>query len=80
MNNTLLARYTPAEIRGTAFGIFFFVAFGFGSLASSFSGFIAQAFGLQWVFMGLSSSAFVLIFIALFILKMKKPEVKGTTT
>lgn len=80
MNNTLLARYTPAEIRGTAFGIFFFVAFGFGSLASSFSGFIAQTFGLQWVFMGLSSSAFVLIFIALFILKMKKPEVKGTTT
>lgn len=72
MNNTLLAQYTPAEMRGTAFGIFFFLAFVFGSLASSFSGFVAQNFGLQWVFMGLSSSAFLLIFIALFILKMKR--------
>jgi FSR family fosmidomycin resistance protein-like MFS transporter len=72
MNNTLLALYTPREIRGTAFGIFFFVAFGFGSLASSFSGFIAQEFGLQWVFMGLSGSAFLLIFIALFILRNQK--------
>jgi sugar phosphate permease len=61
-------------MRGTAFGIFFFVAFVFGSLASSFSGFVAQHFGLQWVFMGLSSSAFLLIFIALFILKMKPPK------
>jgi MFS family permease len=72
MNNTLLAQYTPGEVRGTAFGIFFFLAFVFGSLASSFSGFVAQNFGLQWVFMGLSSSAFLLIFIALFILKMER--------
>jgi len=72
MNNTLLAQYTPGEMRGTAFGIFFFVAFVFGSLASSFSGFVAQNFGLQWVFMGLSSSAFLLIFIALFFLKMER--------
>jgi MFS family permease len=71
MNNTLLAQYTPGEMRGTAFGIFFFVAFVFGSLASSFSGFVAQHFGLQWVFMGLSGSAFLLILIALLILRMK---------
>jgi len=76
MNNTLLARYTPGEMRGTAFGIFFFLAFVFGSLASSFSGFVAQNFGLQWVFMGLSSSGFLLIFIALFILKMKRNRVR----
>ncbi|MGQ9647747.1 MAG: MFS transporter [Thermodesulfobacteriota bacterium] len=72
MNNTLLAQYTPIDMRGTAFGIFFFGAFVFGSLASTFSGFIAQKFGLQWVFMGLSSSAFLLIFIALLILKMER--------
>ncbi len=72
MNNTLLAQYTPNEMRGTAFGIFFFLAFIFGSLASSFSGFVAQNFGLQWVFMGLSSSALLLILIALFMLKMKR--------
>jgi MFS family permease len=71
MNNTLLAQYTPGEMRGTAFGIFFFLAFVFGSLASTFSGFVAQNFGLRWVFMGLSSSALLLIFIALFMLKME---------
>jgi MFS family permease len=72
MNNTLLAQYTPEEMRGTAFGIFFFLAFVFGSLASSFSGFVAQDFGLRWVFMGLSSSALLLIFIAFFMLKLKR--------
>jgi sugar phosphate permease len=61
-------------MRGTAFGIFFFLAFVFGSLAATFSGFIAQHFGLQWVFMGLSSSAFLLIIIAFFVLKMKRPS------
>ena len=81
MNNTLLAHYTPEKTRGTAFGVFFFLAFGFGSLASTFSGWIAETFGLRWVFMGLSSSAFVLIFVASLILKMKLrpsgPESKG---
>jgi MFS family permease len=72
MNNTLLALSTPEETRGTAFGIFFFVAFGFGSLASSFSGFVAEKFGLQWVFMGLSGSTFLLIFIALLIHRMRR--------
>ncbi len=73
MNNTLLAQYTTVDMRGTAFGIFFFIAFGFGSLSSSFSGYIAEKFGLQWVFMGLSSSTLLLIFIAFFIQRIKKP-------
>ncbi len=72
MNNTLLARYTALNTRGTAFGIYFFVAFGFGSLASSFSGYIAQAIGLQWVFMGLSGSILLLVFFAFLLLKIKK--------
>ena len=74
MNNTLLAQYTTIDMRGTAFGIFFFIAFGFGSLSSSFSGYIAQTFGLQWVFMALSSSTLCLIIIAFLIQKFKKPS------
>lgn len=73
MNNTLLAQYTAVDMRGTAFGIYFFIAFGFGSLASSFSGYIAQEFGLQWVFMGLSSSILLLVFLAFLLLKIKRP-------
>ena len=64
MTNVLLAKYTTAQMRGVAFGLYFFIAFGFGSLASSFSGLIAQTFGLQWVFMGISSSTLLLAFFA----------------
>ena len=74
MNNTLLAQYTAVEMRGTAFGIYFFLSFVFGSLASSFCGFIAQSFGLRWVFMGLSSSVLLLIFTAFFLQRIEKPE------
>jgi MFS family permease len=74
MNNTLLAQYTAVEMRGIAFGIYFFLSFVFGSLASSFCGFIAQNFGLRWVFMGLSSSVLLLIFTAFFLQKIEKPE------
>jgi MFS family permease len=73
MTNVLLARNTSLEMRGTAFGIYFFAAFGLGSLSSSFSGYIAQRFGLPWVFLGLSGNALVLIFITFVFLRIKKP-------
>ena len=73
MTNTLLARHTSEEMRGTAFGIFFFAAFGFGSSASSFSGWIAQRFGLQWVFLGIGGSVLFLILLSFLLLSIKKP-------
>jgi MFS family permease len=73
MTNVLLARRTTLEMRGTAFGIYFFAAFGLGSLSSSFSGYIAQRFGLPWVFLGLSGNALVLIFITFVYLRIRKP-------
>jgi MFS transporter, FSR family, fosmidomycin resistance protein len=72
MNNTLLAHATSSEMRGTAFGIFFFTAFAVGSFASSFSGYVAETFGLRWVYLGLGSSAFLLIWVAFFLLRLKK--------
>lgn len=77
MTNVLLAHYTTLEMRGTAFGIFFFAAFGVGSLASSFSGYLAQAFGLQWVFLGLSGITFLLIFFSYFLVKVENPMPKS---
>ena len=74
MSNTLLARYTTLEMRGTAFGIFFFVAFGLGSFASTVSGFIAQEFGLKWVFSGIGGSVLLLILLSSFLLRIKKPD------
>jgi len=75
MTNILLAQRTTVPMRGTAFGIFFFAAFGLGSVASSFSGYIAQRFGLPWVFVGLSFTTVILIAVAYFLLKIKNREI-----
>jgi MFS family permease len=69
--NILLAQRSTVPMRGTAFGIFFFAAFGLGSVASSFSGYIAQQFGLPWVFVGLSFTTVILIAVAYFLVKIK---------
>jgi len=74
MMNVLLAQRTTLEMRGTAFGIYFFSAFAFGSLAASFSGYIAQRFGLPWVFLGLSGIVLVSTFVSFVFLKLKKPS------
>jgi MFS family permease len=73
-SNVLLAQRTSVQMRGTAFGIFFFAAFGLGSVASSFSGYIAQRFGLPWVFVGLSFTTVILIAVAYILLKIKNRE------
>jgi MFS family permease len=62
MMNVMLAHNTSPRMRGTAFGIYFFAAFGLGSLAASFSGYIAETFGLRWVFLGLSGGVLLAIF------------------
>jgi MFS family permease len=73
MMTVLLAQRTTPEMRGTAFGIYFFAAFGIGSLAASFSGYVAQRFGLPSVFLGLSGSVLLSIFFSFILLKLKKP-------
>lgn len=75
MNNTLLARHTSGDMRATAFGIYFSIAFGIGSSAASYSGYIAQKFGLQWVFAGLSISTFLLIGVTYLFIHLKKPVI-----
>ena len=73
MINTLTARYTTLKMRATAFGIYFFIAFGIGSMAASFSGFIAQNFGLPWVFVGLSVSNLIMILLSFMLMRVRNP-------
>lgn len=77
MMNVLLAQYTTLGMRGTAFGIYFFAAFGIGSLAASLSGYIAQRFGLPYIFLALSVSVVVLIFLSYVLLRLKKSWAKA---
>jgi MFS family permease len=75
--NVLLAQRTTVPMRGTAYGIFFFAAFGLGSMASSFSGYIAQRFGLSWVFVGLSFTTAILVAVAFVLLKIKDRGIRA---
>jgi MFS family permease len=71
MTNVLLAQNTAVEMRGTAFGIYFFAAFGIASIASSFAGYIAERLGLPWVFVGLSFTILLLILSIYFLIRTK---------
>jgi hypothetical protein len=44
-------------------------------MAASFSGYIAQKFGLPWVFLGLSGSVLLSILFSYIFLKLKSDQV-----
>lgn len=64
VENSLIAQYTPARLRSSSYGLKFFFTFGVGSFASGFSGYIADHFGFNTVFLALGG---VLILIVLVI-------------
>jgi MFS family permease len=80
MLNVLLAHHTTVDMRGTAFGIFFFAAFGIGSLAASFAGYVAQKFGLPLVFLGLSGIVLVSILFSFILLRLKEQASSAKNT
>jgi MFS family permease len=67
VGNSLVAKYTDERGRGLGFGIYFASAFGIGSLASGFSGMVADRFGLGMIFFVLGGLNF-LGFAAMFYL------------
>jgi MFS family permease len=71
--NHLLAGYTNEQFRGTAYGIFFFLNFGVGSFASTLAGYMADRFGLEWIFyaMGFLFSISGLLTFTLILLSQK---------
>jgi MFS family permease len=72
MANVTLARYTPQEVRGTAFGIFFSIGFGISSVGPSLSGYLAENFGLNAVFLGMGGGVLVLIFFAIWLARRSR--------
>ncbi|TAN55969.1 MAG: MFS transporter [Rhodospirillales bacterium] len=60
--NSLLARYTPAKWRGTAFGLKFVLSFGISGLGVPLMAFILKSTGeFVWVFVMLSAIAVVVV-------------------
>jgi MFS family permease len=48
--NYLVSKYLPPHRHGLGYGIFFIVSFGVGSTAAAVSGYLADNFGLEFVF------------------------------
>ena len=60
----LIADYTPPRALGRSYGVSFFAAFGIGSFAASFSGFFADRWGTDSVFLVLSGFAVLTLMLA----------------
>ena len=77
----LLSRYTSVRFRGTGYGIHFFLTFGVGSFASTLSGYMADLFGLEWIFytMGFLFLVSGMLAFVLVILSRKIPRVSSIT-
>ena len=73
----LLARHISLRFRGTGYGIHFLLNFGVGSFAATLAGYIADRFGLEWVFhtMGLSFVGAGVLAFVLIVLSRTKPSV-----
>lgn len=80
MCNVLVARFTTPGIRGTAFGIFFFISSGVGSFSATFAGYLAQRFGLPWVFVGMSGVVVLLFILAVILWKAERPPLHPLPT
>ena len=60
----LIADYTPSNAIGRSYGVSFFAAFGIGSLAATFAGFIAERWGTDAVFLSLAGVVTITISLA----------------
>ena len=60
----LIADYAPANAIGRSYGVSFFAAFGIGSLAATFAGFIAERWGTDAVFLSLAGVVTITISLA----------------
>lgn len=75
VENSLVAQYTPPRLRSSGYGLKFVFAFGFGSFAAAFSGYIGEYFGLNSVFFALGGVIFLaMLVMTVLILVTKEPK------
>jgi len=67
VGNSLVAKYTDQRGRGLGFGLYFSAVFGIGSLASWFSGMIADAYSLNKIFFLLAAVIVLGFFVMLYL-------------
>jgi len=57
--NNLIADYSPTAWQGRSYGIFFFCNFGIGSFSATLLGYVAERFGINWVFTAMAGIALI---------------------
>jgi len=55
IGNALVAKYSPAGLRGRSYGVSFFLSFGLGSFGSGFAGFIGENQGFPSLYLWLAA-------------------------
>lgn len=53
ITNLLLSKYTDERFRGRIYGLYFTASFGLGSFGASLCGYLADTYGLAWIFRSL---------------------------
>ena len=76
----LIADYSPPEALGRSYGVSFFAAFGIGSVAASFSGFFADRWGTDSVFLVLSAFVLLTLMLAVGIWYLSEQNLRGKAT
>lgn len=61
VENSLIAQFTPSHLRSSGYGLKFILTFGFGSFASGFSGYVAENYGFNSVFLALGGVIFLIV-------------------
>lgn len=71
---SLIGLICPENMRGTVYGMFFFAAFGIGSISQSIAGYCADNYGLESAFRLLTVFALTALVISLILSKKRENE------
>ena len=68
LGNALIAKYSPAGVRGRSYGLSFFISFGVGAFGSGFAGYVGEHTGFADVYLWLALIACLSLSLAALIL------------
>jgi len=78
VGNALIANFTHSRSRGIGYGISFFLSFGVGSIGAAAGGFIAERFGVQYVFPVLGIVLLPTLILAFYIYRLMNRNTNNT--
>lgn len=68
LGNALVAKYSPAGLRGRSYGFSFFLSFGIGSFGSGFAGYIGDNYGFNYIYLWLAAAGCISVALSAVIL------------